>query len=117
MLAARVEPKNGPKENKKIGNFKPLVLSEFQPAVDTQQKEGTIDSQITELKRQIAAAGHVLVKEYIDDGYSGAELTRPGLRQLLEEAKSDSFKVIYFLAHDRIARDVAHQIPEPEHGS
>jgi len=35
MLAARVEPKNGPKENKKIGNFKPLVLSEFQAAVDT----------------------------------------------------------------------------------
>jgi hypothetical protein len=35
MLAARVEPKNGPKENKKIGNCKPLVLSEFQPAVDT----------------------------------------------------------------------------------
>jgi hypothetical protein len=34
MRAARVEPKNGPKENKKIGNFKPLVLSEFQAAVD-----------------------------------------------------------------------------------
>src|SRR5258708_9693507 len=79
-------------------------------STDGQQKERTIDSQVLELKRQIAAAGHVLVKEYIDDGYSGAELTRPGLRQLLEEAKSDSFKVIYFLAHDRIARDVAHQI-------
>jgi hypothetical protein len=35
MLAARVEPKNGPKENKEIGNFKPLVLSQFQAAVDT----------------------------------------------------------------------------------
>jgi len=35
MLAARVEPKNGPKENKKIGNFKPLALSEFQAAVDS----------------------------------------------------------------------------------
>jgi hypothetical protein len=34
MLAARVEPKNGPKENKEIGNFKPLVLSQFQAAVD-----------------------------------------------------------------------------------
>jgi hypothetical protein len=34
MLAARVEPKNGPKENKKTGNFKPLVLSQFQAAVD-----------------------------------------------------------------------------------
>ncbi len=35
MLAARVEPKNGPQENKKTGNFKPLVLSQFQAAVDT----------------------------------------------------------------------------------
>src|SRR5712671_3174895 len=39
MLAARVEPKNGPKENKKIGNFKPLVLSEFQAAVDRRLTE------------------------------------------------------------------------------
>ena len=38
---------------------------------DAQQKEGTIESQVVELKRQIAAAGHVLVREYIDDGYSG----------------------------------------------
>jgi len=34
MLAARVEPKNGPQENKKTDNFKPLVLSQFQAAVD-----------------------------------------------------------------------------------
>jgi len=34
---------------------------------DTQKNEGTIESQIAELKRQIATAGHVLVKEYIDD--------------------------------------------------
>ena len=38
---------------------------------DAQQKEGTIESQVGELKRQIAAAGHVLVKEYIDDGVPG----------------------------------------------
>jgi hypothetical protein len=38
---------------------------------DAQQKEGTIESQVAELKRQIAAAGHVLVKEYIDDGVPG----------------------------------------------
>jgi len=36
---------------------------------DAQQKEGTIESQVAELKRQIAAAGHVLVKEYIDDEF------------------------------------------------
>ncbi len=32
-----------------------------------------------ELKKQIAAAGGVLVKEYVDDGYSGAQLDRPEL--------------------------------------
>src|SRR5262252_8869655 len=76
-------------------------------STDAQQKEGTIDSQVIELRRQIAGAGHVLVKQYIDDEYSGAELARPGLRQLLEDAQSDAFQVIYFLAHDRIAREVA----------
>jgi hypothetical protein len=34
MLAAR-EPKNGPQENKKTGNFKPVALGQFQTGVDT----------------------------------------------------------------------------------
>jgi len=42
---------------------------------DAQQKEGTIESQVAELKRQIAAAGHELIKEYIDDG-AGARAMR-----------------------------------------
>ena len=49
---------------------------------DAQQKEGTIESQVAELKRQIAAAGHELVKEYIDDGITGTILERPALEQL-----------------------------------
>ena len=46
---------------------------------DHQQKEGTIKSQVAELRRQIVAAGHKLVKEYVDDGYSGADMDRPAL--------------------------------------
>jgi hypothetical protein len=34
MLAARVEPKNGPQESKKTDNFKPVVLGQFQAAVE-----------------------------------------------------------------------------------
>ena len=49
---------------------------------DAQQKEGTIESQVVELKKQIAAAGHVLVKEYIDDGITGIVLDRPALEEL-----------------------------------
>ena len=76
---------------------------------DTQQKEGTIESQVVELKRQIAAAGHVLVREYIDDGYSGTVLDRPAINQLRADLKTDVFDTVYFLAADRIARAVAYQ--------
>ena len=77
---------------------------------DAQQKEATIDSQLFELKKQIGAAGDVLVKEYIDDGYTGTLLDRPALEQMRADLKTDLFEAIYFHSADRIARDVAHQI-------
>jgi hypothetical protein len=61
-------------------------------STDAQQKEGTIESQVLELKRQIVAAGNVLVREYVDDGYSGtlgggADLPYVGLnRQVVTQA-------------------------------
>ena len=78
-------------------------------STDAQQKEGTIESQLVELKKQITAAGHVLVKEYIDDGITGTLLDRPALEQLRQDAKTDLFDRIYFHAADRIAREAAHQ--------
>jgi site-specific DNA recombinase len=78
-------------------------------STDLQQKEGTIESQLATLRRQIAQAGHELVKEYIDDGYTGTLLTRPGLEQMRSDLKTDLFDAIYFLAADRIARDAAYQ--------
>ena len=78
-------------------------------STDAQQKEGTIDSQLVELKRQIAAAGHVLAAEYIDDGYTGTLLDRPALNRMRADVKTDRFDRIYFLAADRIAREVEYQ--------
>ena len=78
-------------------------------STDAQQKEGTIESQVLELKRQIAAAGDVLVKEYVDNGYSGSLLDRPGLEALRRDVRTPLFDAVYFLDTDRIARDVAYQ--------
>jgi site-specific DNA recombinase len=75
-----------------------------------QKKERTIESQITVLKSQIKEAGAVLVKEYVDDGYSGARLDRPALEALRQDMKTPLFDSIYFLNTDRIARDVTYQI-------
>jgi Resolvase, N terminal domain len=76
-------------------------------STDAQQKEATIESQLFELKKHITEAGHVLVKEYIDNGYSGTLLDRPALEQLRADLKTDLFDVIYFPNVDRIARDAA----------
>ena len=72
-------------------------------STDAQQKEGTIESQVLELKRQIAAAGNVLVREYVDDGYSGTLLDRPGLEELRRDVRTPLFDAVYFLDTDRIA--------------
>ena len=55
-------------------------------------------------------AGDVLVKEYIDDGYTGKLLVRPALERMRADLKTDLFEAVYFHSADRIARDVAHQI-------
>jgi DNA invertase Pin-like site-specific DNA recombinase len=57
---------------------------------DLQKKERTIESQIAVLKSQIKEAGDVLVKEYIDDGQSGARLDRPALDELRRDLKTRS---------------------------
>jgi site-specific DNA recombinase len=60
-------------------------------------------------KRQIAAAGDVLVRAYIADGYSGSLLDRPGLEELQKDVRTNLFDPVYFLDTDRITRDVAYQ--------
>jgi site-specific DNA recombinase len=74
-----------------------------------QEKERTIESQVAELKKQIASSGDVLIKEYVDDGYSGAQLDRPALDQLRRDLRTVLFDTVYFLNTDRIAREVTYQ--------
>lgn len=76
---------------------------------DQQKNEGTIESQIEALKKQIIADGNVLVKEYSDNGLSGARFDRPALDELRKDLKTNIFDTIYFLAADRISRTASYQ--------
>lgn len=60
-------------------------------------------------RKQIGLSGNVLVKDDIDDRYSGTMLDRPALEELRHDAKADVFDAIYFPSADRLARKVAHQ--------
>ena len=76
---------------------------------DKQRIDRTIESQIDDLRHRITSSGDVLVKEYLDDGRSGASLYRPAMDELRTDLKTDLFDTVYFLAADRVARDVVYQ--------
>ena len=48
-------------------------------STDLQEKEHTISSQLDALRQYAQDNGYEVVGEYLDEGYSGATLDRPGL--------------------------------------
>ena len=76
-----------------------------------QEKQGTIDSQVTVLRERITEDGCHLdaAHEFIDDGVSGSYLARPGLERLRDLACEGAFDILYILSPDRLARSHAHQ--------
>jgi site-specific DNA recombinase len=76
-----------------------------------QEKQGTIESQLAALDAYAAAHGLVIAPEhrYVDDGYSGARLDRPGLERLRDAAWRGELDRVLILAPDRLARYYAYQ--------
>ena len=79
-------------------------------STDRQAERGTIGSQLAALHEQVTAAGHELVREFIDDGQSGARLDRPSLDGLRDAAEAGLFDAVWCLSPDRLARVYAYQV-------
>lgn len=79
-------------------------------STEGQQSRGTIASQLEAVRAAVAAAGHDLVAEYVDDGYSGARLDRPGLDALRDDAEAGAFDQLWCLTPDRLSRSYAYQV-------
>jgi site-specific DNA recombinase len=77
---------------------------------ESQEARGTIGSQLEAVRHKMTELGHQVVHEYIDDGYSGARLDRPGLDALRDAAEAGLFKQVWCLTPDRLARSYAYQI-------
>jgi len=77
---------------------------------EAQEARGTIGSQLEVLRARIAAEGHELVGEFLDDGYSGARLDRPRLDALRDQAEAGAFEAVWCLSPDRLARAYAYQV-------
>jgi site-specific DNA recombinase len=77
-----------------------------------QERNQTINSQITALRFWASEHGHQLLDEHIfkDEGYSGSRLDRPGLDRLRDAALDNAFEVLAVLSPDRLARKYAYQV-------
>ncbi|MBP5233733.1 MAG: recombinase family protein, partial [Planctomycetes bacterium] len=49
------------------------------------------------LRRYVSEQGWNLVDEYLDDGWSGANFDRPGVRRLIEDAKNNGSSSVCFI--------------------
>ena len=65
------------------------------------------ETQLYDLRQMAAQRGFEIVKEYTDR-ISGVKARRPGLDQLMADARRGGFDVVLVWASDRIAR--AHRI-------
>ena len=79
-------------------------------STDAQEARGTIGSQLETVRARVASEGDKLVAEFIDDGYSGARLDRPGLDALRDAAEAGSIDAVWCLSPDRLARSYAYQV-------
>ena len=80
---------------------------------DQQAESGTIRSQISALLERIASDGNGTPEtelQFIDDGYSGANLIRPALERLRDAAYNGVIDRLYVHSPDRLARKYAYQI-------
>src|ERR1035437_3013477 len=77
---------------------------------ETQAKDGTIDSQIEALRDYAKTHDLTIIREYLDDGYSGTNLDRPGLDQLRDFTQEGLIEGILILSPDRLSRKQANQI-------
>ncbi len=81
-------------------------------STERQERQQTIDSQLTALRAWAEAGGHDLNNRHVfrDEGYSGARLDRPGLDALRDAVRDGEVEIVAVLAPDRLARRYAYQV-------
>ena len=74
-----------------------------------QEEEETVKNQTLLFKEYAEKNGYTIVKEYVDDGWSGDILARPALDQLRQDTKQKQWQAVLFYDPDRIARRYSYQ--------
>ncbi len=95
-----------------VVSFRGNVAIYARVSSSTQEKENTIDSQISELTNKADDLGYSYSSKdiFTDEGYSGATLNRPGLETLRELIYDGVYQKLLVFDPDRLARDYVYQM-------
>lgn len=85
-------------------NQKYRVFGYVRVSTDNQIGNYSIDEQIERLTAYCTAKGWALVKIYTDGGYSGGNMNRPALNQMLEDLTGTEIDAVLVYKLDRLSR-------------
>src|SRR3984893_17482679 len=74
-----------------------------------QEEDGTIETQLGVLREFAQQNNCIVVREYIDDGWSGDILARPSLDQLRADVTKKIWQAVLIYDPDRLARRYSYQ--------
>lgn len=74
-----------------------------------QEDQKTIEAQLLQVHKFAVDHGYTIVKEYLDEGWSGDTLVRPALDDLRVDAKKRIWDAVLIYDPDRLSRRYAHQ--------
>ena len=76
-----------------------------------QAEEGySLDEQVDKLKKYCEIKGWSIYKIYRDGGFSGANTDRPGLSEMINDAKLNSFDTVLVYKLDRLSRSQGYSL-------
>lgn len=86
-------------------NFQKRAFIYVRVSTNKQAEEGySIPQQIERLQKYCEAMGWQVVKIYTDDGYSGGDLDRPAMKQMIKELEKGNADIVLVDKLDRLSR-------------
>lgn len=73
-------------------------------STSNQENEGTVETQLLAIREHANKHGYTIVKEYVDEGWSGTILARPALDQLRQDVRDKVWQAVLIYDPDRLAR-------------
>ncbi len=92
-----------------IQKINKLVAIYGRVSTSNQENEGTIETQLSAIRQFAKENGYIIVREYLDNGWSGDTLIRPSLDELRVDAKKKIWEAVLIFDPDRLARRYSYQ--------